>query len=101
MIRVKYVNGGPALVVAMCDRCGKQITKASPGVYEWLPEEAEKPAGAEPRMFHQGACAGERDHDYFYNELRNLPVYLAHNLDDAYDWDATVARIKDLNSIGL
>jgi hypothetical protein len=66
-----------------CDYCGKEITDAKDGNYEWKGKDAATPAGAVIYFTHKKCCAPfeeANDGDWGAMELDCLPVYAVNNL---------------------
>lgn len=87
----------PAII---CDHCGKEITRAADGNYQWLPDET-KPVT--PRFTHK-ACFQAFDDahahlGYWHTmELECFPVYLANVL--KVNWKKAVDAVKLFARIG-
>ena len=80
-LAIRYEQGFVPIV--LCDQCGKEITSAADGNYQWLWEDLPS------RIYftHKACCyAFEKRHGgrWCAGELRVLPVYLVNNL--GIDW---------------
>jgi hypothetical protein len=88
---------GCTRVVALCDRCGEEITNGRMAIYQWHPEDTEPDAAGFFEVLHKGRCAGPRPDGTLWCEMDLLPVYLAANM--GVDLEAAMERAALLGSL--
>ena len=97
---VIHYNGPYAAPQIVCDHCGKMITDATDGNYQW-PHEALGEGVTAPMFFtHKTCChAFEQTHggDWGAIGLECLPYFLAHNLH--VSWRTAQANARLMASI--
>jgi hypothetical protein len=86
--------------VVFCDHCGREITEASDGNYQWRMPRTGGEGPAQIYFTHKGCCHAFEgdDSDWGAMDLECLLVFLANNL--RVNWEKAVTTAKIIASIG-
>jgi hypothetical protein len=97
-------RNGRSCPVIVCDHCGRQISDARDGNYQWRLGMNDTDFGSRIYFTHKHCCQPFEDAHESENvlwgamELEVLPIYLGNNL--ALKWNEARRRAITLGSIG-
>jgi hypothetical protein len=94
-LRIRVKEDALHCPVVVCDLCGKEITDARDGNYQWKMVAAERPGGAVIVFTHKRCCHAfeEKNRAAMWGamEMECLPIYLGNNL--RLDWPEAKRRV--------